>query len=43
MNYYSNMNYNKENFNRILSKKIAKKLVTATSIMVGLSLIDKVL
>lgn len=41
MNY--SMSYSRNDFNRVLGKKITRKLIAATTIIVGLSLLDKAL
>lgn len=41
MNY--SMSYSRNDLNRVLGRKIARKLLTATTIIVGLSLLDKAL
>lgn len=37
------MNYKKDDFNRILNRKITKKLITTATIIAGLSILDKAL
>ena len=40
---YSTLNYNRDNFNRLMREKITRKLIVATTIIVGLSILDKTL
>lgn len=40
---YTSMNYNRDNFNRILGRKIIRKLITTATIIAGLSILDKAL
>lgn len=41
--YYTSINYSREDFNRVLSRKITRKLITTATIIAGLSILDKAL
>lgn len=37
------MNYNRNDFNRLLTKKITRKLIITATVIAGLTLLDKAL
>lgn len=43
MTYNDCMNYNREDFNRMLNQKIGRKLVATATILAGITLLDKLL